>query len=432
MRKLLLGAVLAVAAFGGTVHAATQPKAVVTNYSDLALAGYEDALTSAKTLREAINALVAKPSADTLKAARQAWLDARVPYQQTEAFRFGNPIVDDWEGRVNAWPLDEGLIDYVDASYGTENDENAYYAVNVIANSKISVGGKTIDVSEITPKLLSEVLHEADGNEANVATGYHAIEFLLWGQDLNGTGPAPADRKGTPQERHSGNRPHTDYDVKQCTGGNCERRIAYLKAVTDLLVTDLEEMVGNWQKDGAARKAVQEDPKAGLVAMLTGVGSLSYGELAGERMKLGLMLHDPEEEHDCFSDNTHNSHFYNQIGIRNVYLGAYTRVDGKKVSGASLSELVKARDPKLDTEVHAKLDATVAAMQAMKTRAETVETYDQMIADGNKEGNAVVQAAIDRLVDQTRSLERVIALLDLGKVAIEGSDSLDKPDAVFK
>ena len=119
MRKLLLGAVLAVAAFGGTVHAATQPKAVVTNYSDLALAGYEDALTSAKTLREAINALVAKPSADTLKAARQAWLDARVPYQQTEAFRFGNPIVDDWEGRVNAWPLDEGLIDYVDASYGT-------------------------------------------------------------------------------------------------------------------------------------------------------------------------------------------------------------------------------------------------------------------------------------------------------------------------
>ena len=143
-----------------------------------------------------------------------------------------------------------------------------------------------------------------------MATGYHAIEFLLWGQDLNGTGPAPADRKGTPQERHSGNRPHTDFDTKQCTGGNCERRIEFLKAVTDLLVTDLEEMVGNWKQDGAARKAVEEDPKAGLIAMLTGLGSLSYGELAGERMKLGLMLHDPEEEHDCFSDNTHNAHYY--------------------------------------------------------------------------------------------------------------------------
>ena len=143
MRKLLLGAVLAAAVFGGTAHAAVQPKAVVTTYSDLALAGYEDSLTAAKTLRDAINALVAKPSEQTLKAARDAWLAARVPYQQTEAYRFGNPIVDDWEGRVNAWPLDEGLIDYVDASYGTENDENAYYAVNVIANSKISVGGKT-------------------------------------------------------------------------------------------------------------------------------------------------------------------------------------------------------------------------------------------------------------------------------------------------
>ena len=432
MRKLLLGAVLAATVYGGTAHAAVEPRAVVATYSDLALAGYEDSLAAAKKLRDAIDALVAKPSAETLKAARDAWIVARVPYQQTEAYRFGNPIVDDWEGRVNAWPLDEGLIDYVDASYGTDNDQNAYYAVNVIANSKISVGGKTVDVSKITPKLLSEVLHEADGNEANVATGYHAIEFLLWGQDLNGTGAAPADRKGTPQERHSGNRPHTDFDPKQCTGGHCERRIEFLKAVTDLLVNDLEEMAGNWKKDGAARKAVEEDPKAGLIAMLTGLGSLSYGELAGERMKLGLMLHDPEEEHDCFSDNTHNSHYYDQIGIRNVYLGTYTRIDGKKVSGASLSELVKAKDAKLDAEVRAKLDATVAAMQAMKTRAETVETYDQMIADGNKEGNAVVQAAIDRLVDQTRSLERVITLLELGKVAIEGSDSLDKPDAVFK
>ncbi len=55
---------------------------------------------------------------------------------------------------------------------------------------------------------------------------------------------------------------------------------------------------------------------------MTGLGSLSYGELAGERIKLGLMIHDPEEEHDCFSDNTHASHFFDALGIRNVYLGA--------------------------------------------------------------------------------------------------------------
>lgn len=431
MRKLFYAAFLVASLSGGAVQAA-EPKAVVKTYSDIALAGYEDSLFRAQALRQAVDALVAAPSAQALQTARKAWLDARVPYQQTEAFRFGNPIVDDWEGSVNAWPLDEGMIDYVNPSYGTGNDANAFYAVNVIANSKLNVAGKTVDVTKITPELLSGLLHEADGNEANVATGYHAIEFLLWGQDLNGSGPAPAGRTGTPQERHAGNRPYTDFDTAQCTGGNCERRIQFLKAATDLLVTDLEVMVANWKAEGAARKAVEQDPKAGLVAMMTGLGSLSYGELAGERMKLGLILNDPEEEHDCFSDNTHNSHYYNQLGIRNVYLGDYQRIDGKSVSGQSLSDLVKARDPKLDAEMRVKLNATVAAMQAMRDRAEKVETYDQMIASGNKEGNAVVQAAIDRLVDQTRSLERVIAVLELGDVSLEGSDSLDKPEAVFQ
>ena len=431
MRKFLLAATMAALMSTGA-YAAVEPKTVVKTYADVAQAGYEDALTTARDLQKSIADLLAKPSPATLKTARDAWILARIPYQQTEAYRFGNPIVDDWEGRVNAWPLDEGMIDYVDASYGTDSDANAYYVVNVIANKNLSVGGKKVDASDITTTLLRDVLHEADGNEANVSSGYHAIEFLLWGQDLNGTGPAPADRSGTPQERHAGNRPHTDYDTANCTGGNCERRGQYLKVATDLLIADLEEMVANWQAQGDARKAVQEDPKAGLTAMLTGLGSLSYGELAGERIKLGLMLHDPEEEHDCFSDNTHNSHFYDQVGMMNVYQGQYKRVDGSVVKGASLSDLVKARDPRLDAEMQEKLDATFKAMQAMKHRAETVETYDQMIAQGNEEGNAVVQAVIDALVAQTRSIERVIATLELGAVSLEGSDSLDNPNAVFQ
>ncbi len=431
MHKFLLAATMAALISTGA-YAAVEPKAVVKTYADVAQASYEDALRTARDLQKSIAGLLAKPSPATLEAARDAWILARVPYQQTEAYRFGNPIVDDWEGRVNAWPLDEGMIDYVDASYGTDSDANAYYVVNVIANKNLSVGGKKMDASNISTALLRDVLHEADGNEANVSSGYHAIEFLLWGQDLNGTGPAPVDRSGTPQQRHAGNRPHTDYDTANCTGGNCERRGQYLKVATELLIADLEEMVANWQAQGEARKAVQENPKAGLTAMLTGLGSLSYGELAGERIKLGLMLHDPEEEHDCFSDNTHNSHFYDQVGMMNVYQGHYKRVDGSVVQGASLSGLVKERDPKLDAEMHEKLNATLKAMQAMKHHAETVETYDQMIAQGNEKGNAVVQAVVDGLVAQTRSIERVIAALELGAIELEGSDSLDQPDAIFK
>ncbi|HLU19508.1 MAG TPA: imelysin family protein [Pusillimonas sp.] len=430
MRNMLFGALLAL--FAGAGQAAVDSAAVVKTYADVALANYEDALTSAKRLQQAIDALVARPSAETLRAARHAWIDARVPYQQTEAFRFGNPVVDAWEGRVNAWPLDEGMIDYVDASYGTESDANAYYVVNVIANNSISVGGKIVDTTVIDARLLGEVLHEADGNEANVATGYHAIEFLLWGQDLNGTGPAPADRQGTVQERHAGNRPHTDFDPANCTGGHCERRVAYLTVVTQMLVDDLQEMVDAWKADGGARAEVLTGPQQGLIAMLTGLGSLSYGELAGERMKLGLMLHDPEEEHDCFSDNTHNSHYYNQVGMMNVYQGRYKRLDGSVVKGASLSELVAQKDAALDAEVRARMNEAHDAMLAIKQRAESVETYDQMIAQGNAEGNAIVQKAIDALIAQTRSFERVIAALELGGIEIEGSDSLDSPSAVFQ
>jgi putative iron-regulated protein len=412
---------LTAAIFVLPAKADTDPKAVLSTYADIALAGYEDALTTAKALDAAVDALIAKPSAETLAAAKDAWKAARIPYQQTEAYRFGNAIVDDWEGRVNAWPLDEGLIDYVDKSYGTESDENTLYTANVIASKEIEINGEKVDATAITPEFLSGTLQEAGDIEANVATGYHAIEFLLWGQDLNGTGPG------------AGNRPFTDYDTANCTGGNCDRRAQYLAAASDLLVSDLQEMVDNWKADGAARKALTDgDPKAGIATILTGMGSLSYGELAGERMKLGLLLHDPEEEHDCFSDNTHISHLYDAVGVRNVYTGSYTRVDGSKVEGPSISALVKEADPAVDAELVGKLNTTVGKMEAIEARAEGGEAYDQQIGEGNAEGNATVQAAIDALVDQTKSIERAVAALKLDSIAFEGSDSLDAPDKVFQ
>ncbi|MAO93801.1 MAG: peptidase [Rhodospirillales bacterium] len=414
-------------AFGAMVLAApvvsvnaAEPVGILNNYANIAHVGYEDSLITAKKLDTAIDGLIANPTAETLSAAREAWLDARVPYQQTEAFRFGNAIVDDWEGRVNAWPLDEGLIDYVDPSYGMESDQNPLYTVNVIANPKLKIAGQNVDATNITPELLSETLQEAGGVEANVATGYHAIEFLLWGQDLNGTGPG------------AGNRPASDYDTQNCTNGHCDRRAEYLKAASTLLIADLQEMVGNWEEGGAARAALLENPDAGLLAILTGMGSLSYGELAGERIKLGLLLHDPEEEHDCFSDNTYNSHYYDQMGIRNVYLGQYERIDGSMVSGPSISDLVAEKSPAVDKELRAKLDATVSAMEQMRQRAQSGEAYDQMIGEGNESGNAIIQAVVDGLVAQTRPIERAVAELNLGQASFEGSDSLDNPNAVFQ
>lgn len=399
---------------------AVEPAEVVTHYADIAAAKYGDSLTTARALQTDVAALIAAPSDDTLNAAKAAWLAARVPYQQTEVYRFGNAVVDDWEGRVNAWPLDEGLIDYV-APGSAVNEENTHAALNVIATPKFTLSGAEVDATTITPNLIGSTLHEADGIEANVASGYHSIEFLLWGQDLNGTAPG------------AGARPYTDFTAgNACTGGNCGRRAAYLQSATDLLVSDLEFMAAQWAEDGAGRTAVTADPNAGLMAILTGMGSLSYGEQAGERMKLGLMLNDPEEEHDCFSDNTHNSHFYDGLGIRNVYLGQYVRLDGTQMTGPSLSELVAVKDAAVDAQLKAELDASVTALQAIKTAAEGGFAYDQMLEAGNKDGEALIMGAVNALVTQTASIERAVIALGLSKIEFEGSDSLDSPNAVFQ
>src|SRR5690606_33478025 len=201
---------------------------------------------------------------------------------------------------------------------------------NLIANQSLTIGGETLDVSELTPQLLAD-LNEVGGSEANVATGYHAIEFLLWGQDLNGF------------EAVAGQRPVTDYaQGEDCTNGNCDRRASYLDAATDLLVSDLQWMVDQWSADeqgnyraellalpaqevfqkmlfGMGSLSLGELAGERMKVMLFGMGSLSLGELAGERMKVALEANSYEDEHDCFSDNTHNSHYYNGKGIQNVY-----------------------------------------------------------------------------------------------------------------
>ena len=395
-------------------------KKIVDSYTKIAYATYEDSLISAKSLRNAIDYFLSNPTSENLSLAKSAWLASRIPYQQSEVFRFGNTIVDNWEGKVNAWPLDEGLIDYVQKTGVVNESENPLYASNVIANNSIFINGKRVDATDINPKFLAEVLHEAEGIEANVATGYHAIEFLLWGQDLNGN--------------NSGNgiRPASDYDKENCTHSNCFRRAQYLKAAVDLLVQDLEEMVSYWTDSGKATLMLKNNYSLAMSSILMGMGSLSYGELAGERMQLGLYLNDPEEEHDCFSDNTHNSHYYNQVGISNIYYANYKRINGNEINGYSLSDFIQKTNPKFSKVMDSKIQNATRALSNVRVRAETIESYDQMIAKNNIEGNNTIQVAINALVEESKGFEELVKIIGLKDIKFEGSDSLDSPEDVFK
>ncbi len=376
MHKLLLIAALfavpAAAPLAQTVAPAAAQKAAVTahqvasHYAQLVHAGYSDSLQSAQAMQKAIDRLLAQPSAESLAAARKAWLHARDFYGQTEAFRFyDGPIDSDEgpEGRINAWPMDESYVDYVEGNdtAGIINDRQ----------------------QPITAEALSE-LNEKDGEE-NIATGWHAIEFLLWGQDLSATGP--------------GARPYTDFVNGKKP--NADRRREYLKVVTDLLISDLRDVQAAWAPN------VKDNYRAEFVAggnesirkIFVGLGSLSRGELAGERLEVALASQDQEDEHSCFSDNTHNDAIANAKGIENVWLGQYKRLDGKLLSGPGLRDLVAASNPALAQETTLHIRASVAAAQQIPA------PFDQAIqGERSAPARVKIQTVIDRLIQQSKDL----------------------------
>src|SRR5688572_8448901 len=189
----------------------------VAQYAEIVSASYNDSLTSARALDAAITSFVAAPSAAGLTDAKNLWLDAREPYLQTEVYRFYDGPIDNPddgpEGLLNAWPLDENYIDYV---VGGEEE-------GMVNNPQM-----TIDKDSI--------LGANEGiDEKSISTGYHAIEFLLWGQDTDPQGP--------------GDRPFTDY-VDGGTAANQDRRRAYLETVSDLLVENLQTLVDAWDPAG--------------------------------------------------------------------------------------------------------------------------------------------------------------------------------------
>jgi putative iron-regulated protein len=364
---------------------ARQP--VVDAYARIVSATYEDALAGARALDAAVDALLASPTADALNAARERWKQARIPYGYSEAFRFyAGPIDREGgpEGQINGWPLDENHIDAVRI-----DRYDAAPGANIIGDAET--------FPEISPELIA-AQNEA-GGEKNIASGYHAIEFLLWGQDLN-----------DPPES-AGQRSHEDYVVRGDPGTDVNaRRGAYLKAATTLLVRDLESVAREWregQQDSYRAALVSGDVYTGLKRMLTGIITLAEVEMAGERMNVPLISADQEEEQSCFSDTTTEDLRANAAGVENVYYGRYTRADGSQISGPSLADLVKKADPRVAEEIDARLARTRETLAALRS------PFDREIHPDNKDGQARAQAAIDALRAQTQSFMRAAQALQI-------------------
>jgi putative iron-regulated protein len=368
---------VAVVSCGGDNGSANNELAAdaVTTYADGAHASYAATFDSATTMDEAIDAFIDDPTDATLAAAKDAWLAARDDYGLTEAFRFyGGPIDDEEngpEGLINAWPMDEAYVDYV------EGNPNAGIINNPAEFS-------TIDAALLTAS-------NENGGETNISTGWHAIEFLLWGQDLSEDGP--------------GQRPVTDY----IDAPSADRRADYLSAVSDLLLVHLGGLADAWDPEGEANyydTFTTADPAESMTKIITGIGELSRGELAGERMNVAFSARSQEDEHSCFSDNTHNDIIANATGIQRVLLGDYPG----STEGAGVLDVLREIDSDLADQLEAEVAASVSAVEAIPA------PFDQHLRDGvldSEPGRVAILAGITALENQTPTIVAAAEALDL-------------------
>ncbi|SFB82904.1 imelysin family protein [Pseudoalteromonas denitrificans] len=412
---------------------------VVNTNAQHAYAVYSDSLLAAKALKAQLEVFVAAPTNENFTKAKEAWLDAREPYGESEVYRFREGPIDnltkndagDWilepeagpEGAINAWPLAEAFIDYTIDMDGAQNPESI---------ASISVGGNIISNLEEFPVINKEVLKSSFGglneaqDEANVTSGYHAIEFLLWGQDLNEDGTYTANR-----DYSAGYRKASDYytvendfegKVGTCTSGEagsdnalCIRRGQYLIAAADLLIDDLQAVTNAWAPGSGFHYnefTKAENAKTSLAKILEGMGRLSYGELAGERMSIALRTDSQEDEHSCFSDNTHRDIYLDAKGIQNAFLGSYTRDTGENLQGASIYDLLVVEGhPELANKLRSALELTMAKAAVIDTNAKMGTSFDLQIQ--LNEFKPAVTETIKALQFQTDVINEAITALEV-------------------
>ena len=411
---------------GAAATSVTRADVLHTN-ANIAYLSYGDSVAAAVQLKAALATFVADPTEANLAAAKDAWLASREPYGQTEVYRFRvgpiDALLDDGslgeegdgpEGAINAWPLGEGLIDYVANSVDGDDGPEVPASVAGIAGNIIA---DTASFPAITASVIRDNF-ELGGDERNVSSGFHAIEFLLWGQDLNADGSGGGTRDATP-----GTRPVSDYSTVAggCTSGAnaaddriCERRGDYLLATADLLIEDLTDVRDAWNPNGLTNHYASfvAGGDTSLALILEGMGRMGFGELAGERMNIALLTNSQEDEHSCFSDNTHRDIYLNAKGILNSFMGEYTGVGGDVHSGAGIDDLLATEGmAELGNEMRAALEDSMAKVGVIDKLAKAGQPFDMLIQEGISEPN--VLGAIQALSAQTNVLERVIAGLNV-------------------
>lgn len=411
-----------------------QNNTILESYSAIALDNYTDALNDAKNLEIAINNFASNPTQSSFQKSKQAWLASRESYGLTEAFRLSNGPIDaedGWvadtygalEGQLNAWPLDENIIDYTIDANGNKTSGNIIDTIGYF-----NPGGEDstkVDVSNISVEAIT-ALNE-NGGEANVATGYHAIEFLLWGQDQDYSNFLKDGVTNGPLS--AGNRTLSDFT----TSKNSKRRLAYLKAAASKIVADLDLIKSAWENnlDGNnglykaallsklegvnASKNIKEDEA--LKQIISGLGVFIKSELANERIAVAVLTPSEEDEHSCFSDNTHRDIATNYYGFKNILTSTY---NGKKY-GPSLLDKVDNLNKSKIKELMASIELKIAQID---TIAKTKEHFDYQIRPESSQAKNIV-----KLKNEMRKLgDAMVNVASANNIRLTNDDVTDSEE----
>jgi putative iron-regulated protein len=341
---------------------------VVKTYAENLEAGYTDAVQDEKDFKVVVDAFLADPTEANLSKARTSWLASRAHYMLTEGARFYDGPIDvdppNNEALVNSWPLDEAYIDYtstLDAKGNPVADETAGIINMPSVLKKITAAGL-------------DALNAAGGDE-NISAGYHAVEFLLWGQALKETGP--------------GERPASDYDPNG-PRANADRRAQYLTVAIDGIIGHLQDVADGWAPTADYRVGFEAAPDDSLTKIFTGLAKFSKGELASQRIGAAYKSKERHDQHDCFSSETLTDYARDAIGIQNMYLGKYGDHDGP-----GLNDLVHAVDPAEDAKLQAMLQASVDAVKAIPAPFEAA-----IVGADSSPGRQAISAALNALSAQ--------------------------------
>lgn len=309
----------------------------MANYADMAWESHFDAGADADALAQSVVDFTANPDAQSFNFIQVQWGVARESWGFMEGFNIPDGPLQESHRYINASNLDRSYIDFVsnDLSAGLVNDVDGYPSLT---------------------KMLLVDLHQIEGND-KVTTGFHAIEFLLWGEDYDAESDGKRDWRNF-------------LDNGEGTAQNQDRRLAYLTFATELLVEDIKGARNEWREDeGEYRSqflAMEQNEQVRLV--LTGMYRLGQ-DMENRRLELPLMQMDIHADDSTFSDLSNDDLYYGANALQGIYLGRYDEDlidDQTPEDGPGLHELVRSKATPIDERFRNELAELVAAMDVLR------------------------------------------------------------------